>query len=402
MTETAGTTPRASEVDPYSDRFLAEPWDDLTVLRDAAAAVWLERYEAWAIARHDDVMATLRDHETYASCKGVGLADLSVGEPWRRPSLLVEADPPEHTRNRRVVAGTMTPKALRSLEAVFDDAAARIVDELVDRRSFDAVSDLAEVFPTEVFPRAFGLDVDDETRTRLLAYGSLVFNGNGVANERFQEAMSTAGETIAWVTNVCSRDALRPGGIGAAIHDAAADAGLTEDEGAMLVRSFLSAGVDTTVSGIAFALANLATNSEQWELLRTDGALARNTFEETIRRESPVIGFFRTTTRPTTVGDVPIPADQKVLVLYAGANRDPRRWQDPDRFDVERRVTGHLGYGIGIHACVGMVIARMEGEAVLRALAHRVRTIELTSMPVPRLNNSLRGLESLGLAVEAA
>ena len=400
--EAEGSPRGPSDVDPYSDRFVAEPWDDLAVLRDAAAAVWLERYDVWAIARHDDVMATLRDHETYSSCKGVGLADLSVGTPWRRPSLLVEADPPDHTRNRRVVAGTMTPKALRSLQDVFDEAAARIVDELVERRAFDGVSDLAEVFPTEVFPRAFGLEVDDQTRARLLAYGSLVFNGNGVENQRFQEAMATAGETIAWVSHVCSREALRPGGIGVAIHDAAEEAGLTEDEGAMLVRSFLSAGVDTTVSGISFALANLATDAEQWDLLRHDGALARNAFEETIRRESPVIGFFRTTSRSTTVGDVSIPADQKVLVLYAGANRDPRRWDDPDRFDVHRRVTGHLGYGIGIHACVGMVIARMEGEAVLHALADRVRTLELTSTPVPRLNNSLRGLESLPLTVEAA
>ena len=133
----------------------------------------------------------------------------------------------------------------------------------------------------------------------------------------------------------------------------------------MLVRSFLSAGVDTTVSGIAFALRNLAADSHQWQLLRDDPSLARNAFEETIRRESPVIGFFRMTTRPAMVGDVEIPAGQKVLLFYAGANRDPSRWADPDRFDILRKVSGHLGYGIGIHACVGMVIARMEGDAVL-------------------------------------
>ena len=98
------------------------------------------------------------------------------------------------------------------------------------------------------------------------------------------------------MTATCARDALRPDGIGAAIHDAAEAAGLTPDEGAMLVRSFLSAGVDTTVSGIAFALRNLAAEPEQWELLRHDPAVTRNAFEETIRRESPVIGFFRMTT----------------------------------------------------------------------------------------------------------
>ncbi len=392
----------ATEVDPYSDEFVAEPWDDLARIRDAGPAVWLRRYGVWAIARHDDVMAALRDHESYSSSHGVGLADLAVGEPWRRPSILVEADPPEHTRNRKVVAGTMTPKALRSLEEVFAVAAARIVDELLERRSFDGVHDLAEPFPTEVFPRVFGIEVTDDTRRRLLDYGSLVFNGNGVENERFRVAIANAAETITWVTATCARDALRSDGIGAAIHDAADAAGLTPDDGAMLVRSFLSAGVDTTVSGIAFALRNLAANPDQWQLLRHDPSLTRNAFEETIRRESPVIGFFRMTTRPVMVGDVEIPAGHKVLLFYAGANRDPKRWADPDRFDIRRKVSGHLGYGIGIHACVGMVIARMEGEAVLGALRERVRHLEITAPPVPRLNNSLRGLESLPLAIEPA
>jgi 4-methoxybenzoate monooxygenase (O-demethylating) len=389
-----------SSIDPYCDEFLAEPWADLATLRDAAPAVWLERYDVWAIARHDDVIAALRDDETFSSSHGVGLADLTVGEPWRRPSILVEADPPEHTRNRRVVAGTMTPKALRSLEEVFADAAERIVESLLDRRQFDGVPDLAEPFPTEVFPRAFGLEVTSETRQRLLDYGSLVFNGNGVENDRFLAAIENAAETIAWVSAVCARDALAPGGIGAAIHDAADQAGLSHEDGAMLVRSFLSAGVDTTVSGIAFALRNLASAPEQWALLRQEPKLTRGAFDETIRRESPVIGFYRTTKRPTSFGDTEIQSGQKVLVLYAGANRDPRKWDDPDRFDIRRRTAGHLGYGIGIHVCVGMVIARMEGDAVLNALRRRVRTLEMAGPAVPRLNNTLRGLDSLPLSIQ--
>lgn len=388
-----------SDIDPYADAFLAEPWSDVATLRDAAPAVWLDRYDVFAIARHDDVLAVLRDHETFSSSHGVGLADLTIGEPWRRPSILVEADPPEHTTNRRVVARTMTPKALRSIGGAFDDAAARIVDDLLDQRTFDGVADLAEPFPTEVFPRAFGLEVTEETRRRLLDYGSLVFNGNGVENERFAAAMGNAAETLAWITAACARDALEPGGIGAAIHAAAEDAGLSHDDGAMLVRSFLSAGVDTTVSGIAFALRNLASNPDQWDRLRGDPKLARSAFEETIRRESPVIGFYRTTTRQTSVDGVEIPSGQKVLVLYAGANRDPRKWDDPDRFDIGRKATGHLGWGIGVHVCVGMVIARMEGESVLNALSRRTRTLEMTGPARPRLNNTLRGLDSLPLQI---
>lgn len=393
------TTAPSSAIDPYADSFLAEPWDDLAELRELGAAVHLPRYDVWAVARHDDVNAVLRDHETFGSNRGVGITDLSAGHAWRKPSILVEADPPEHTVNRKVVAGTMTPKALRSLAEVFERSADRIVDGLLERQRFDGVTDLAETFPTDVFPRAFGLEVDGETRSRLLAYGSMVFNGNGPDNELFRAAMVDAPDTIAWIGEQCSREALHPDGIGAAIHAAADEAGLDAEAGGMLVRSFLSAGIDTTVSGIAFALRNLATHPDQWEALRADPSLARSAFDETIRLESPVIGFYRTTTTEASVDGVTIPTGEKVLALYAGANRDPARWDDPDEFDIRRRLGGQLGYGAGIHLCVGVVIARMEGEAILGALATKVDSLDIVGEVRPRLNNSLRGLDELPLAV---
>jgi 4-methoxybenzoate monooxygenase (O-demethylating) len=136
--------------------------------------------------------------------------------------------------------------------------------------------------------------------------------------------------------------------------------------------------------------------------VREDPSLARNAFEEVVRIEAPVMNFFRTTTEATELAGTHLPADAKVMVSFAGANRDPRRWEQPDRFDVRRKVAGHLGYGTGVHNCVGQVIARMEGEAVLRALAGRVRSWRLTGEPRPRLNNSLRGLDTLPVAVEPA
>jgi 4-methoxybenzoate monooxygenase (O-demethylating) len=138
---------------------------------------------------------------------------------------------------------------------------------------------------------------------------------------------------------------------------------------------------------------------DQWQLVRDDPSLARNAFEETIRFESPVIGFFRTTTTEVTLGDARIPAQSKVLVFFAGANHDPRQFPEPHRFDVRRRVAGHLGYGAGPHVCAGLSIARMEGEAIIRALAERVERWELDGQPQPRLNNSLRGLARLPVRV---
>lgn len=390
-----------SGVDPFDDSFLADPFPALQELRAAGRAVFLPAYGVWAVANHEDVHAVLRDHERFSSASGVGLANLAAGEqPWRKPSILLEIDPPAHTRNRGVVAGAMSPRALRWLQGVFDEQAEALAVELAARRRFDAVRDLAEVFPTVVFPRAFGVDAD--AREHLLAYGSMVFNGHGPRNRHFDAAMAGAEGVIEWITGQCRRSALRPGSIGAAIYEAADDAGVSEDDAALLIRSFLSAGVDTTVGGLAFCVYDFIRFPDQWELLREDPSLARNAFEETVRLESPVIGFFRTTTTTVDFGDTRVPAGAKVLVFYAGANRDPKRWEDPDRFDIRRRLVGHLGYGIGPHVCVGMTIARMEGEAVLRALARRIATWEVTGEVRPRLNNTLRCLDTLPVSVTAS
>ena len=143
----------------------------------------------------------------------------------------------------------MSPKLLKTLQETFDERAGRLADVLVKRGSFDAVADLAEIFPTRVFPDAFGLR--EEGREHLLAYGAPVFNGTWPPNERFQRSFEHADEVIGWITAQCRRDALRPDGLGALIY-IGIDAGeVTEEEAALLVRSFLSAGIDTTVNALA-------------------------------------------------------------------------------------------------------------------------------------------------------
>jgi len=127
--------------------------------------------------------------------------------------------------------------------------------------------------------------------------------------------------------------------------------------------------------------------------------LIRGAFEEVLRFEAPVQTFFRTTTKAVDVSGVEIGAGEKVLLFLAAANRDPRRWDNPDTFDVKRRATGHMTFGIGIHGCVGQAVARLESEAILGALTKRVVSFELTGEPQLRLNNTLRGLDSLPLRI---
>src|SRR5207245_11234236 len=143
---------------------------------------------------------------------------------------------------------------------------------------------------------------------------------------------------------------------------------MPEAEARLLVRSLLSAGIDTTVNGIGTAVYCLARFPDQLTRLRGDPTLARNAFEEAIRFESPVQTFFRTTTREVELSGHRIGEGEKVLMFLGAANRDPRRWENPDSYDVTRRTSGHVGFGSGIHMCVGQLLARVEGEVMLAAI----------------------------------
>jgi 4-methoxybenzoate monooxygenase (O-demethylating) len=399
ITETSAGCPH-SQIDPFCDDFLADPFGYLTELRETGPVIYLDRYGVYAVARHEQVQAVLMNPGVFSSAAGVGLTHFGKDQAWRKPSILLEVDPPVHTHNRRVVARALAPRSLAYLQEIFDRRAAELADDLVSLRSFDAVPDLAEVFPTQVFPEAFG--IRENGRDQLLVYGAMVFNGMGPRNHLFEASMAGAGDVLAWIAEQCSRAALRPDGLGAQIY-AGVDAGeVTEEEAALLVRSFLSAGLDTTVSAIALGVLDFVRFPDQWQALRQDPSLARNAFEEVVRIEAPVTNFFRTTSQATDLGGTSLPADAKLMVSFAGANRDPRRWERPDEFDIRRKCSGHMGYGIGVHNCVGQVIARMEGEAVFRALAARVASWHLDGEPRPRLNNTLRGLDTLPVRVESA
>jgi hypothetical protein len=164
----------------------------------------------------------------------------------------------------------------------------------------------------------------------------------------------------------------------------------------MLVRSLLTAGVDTTVYGIANTVYALSRHPEQWAQLHEQPAKGKFVFDEALRWESPVQTFFRTTTRDVEVAGTTIPADTKVLLFLGSANRDPRHWgEDAEVLDIGRRAAGHVAFGMGVHQCVGQPVARLETELVLSALAQRARAIEPTGEPVPKLNNTLKGWASV-------
>jgi 4-methoxybenzoate monooxygenase (O-demethylating) len=389
-----------SAIDPFSHEFLRDPYPYHKALREAGPAVWLEQYGIWTMARHQEVRDALTDWQTYCSSAGVGLSDFRKEPPWRPPSIILEADPPLHTRTRAVLTRILSPAAINVLRETFNREAELLVARLVEQREFDGIADLAEAYPLKVFPDAVGISEDG--RENLLPYGSMVFNSFGPRNDLFEKAMANAGPVRDWIMSKCSRAALAPGRLGRQIFDAVDSGELDEAEAGMLVRSFLSAGVDTTVYGLGNALYCLASHPEQWDILRENPSMIRGAFEEVLRFEAPLQSFFRTTTRAVEVGGVRIGDGEKVLLIFGAANRDPRRWDNADTFDVKRRATGHMTFGTGIHGCVGQAVARLESEAVFGALARRVKSIELIGEPTRRLNNTLRGLDTLPLRIVAA
>ncbi|WP_299309113.1 cytochrome P450 [uncultured Croceicoccus sp.] len=388
------------DVDPFGDEFLRDPYAFHGALRDAGAVIWLPAINAFGMARFEHVSAALKDHETFCSSRGVGLADFAKEEPFRAPSLLLEADPPLHDRTRQLMNRIVSPKALKDLRPQWQEKADRLVRTLATGIEFDAVTELAEVYPMMVFPDTIGLM--DEGRENLLDYAAIVFNAFGPRNQIFEDGIRGSEAAIAWVDAACKRENLKPGGWGMAVFEAADRAECSNEEAERLVRSFLTAGVDTTVNGIGHLVLALSQNPDQFARLRADPALAKKAFEESLRWDSTVQTFFRVTTRDVEIDGTAIPQGAKVLLFLAAANRDPGHWIEPERFDIERNVSGHVGFGFGIHQCLGQMVARLEGELVAKALAQNVASIRPLGEPVRRLNNTLHALASYRVAVQPA
>ncbi len=380
------------KLDPFDEAFLADPYAHHDALRDTGPVVWLEPVGCYAMARYAEVSASLKDWETFVSSRGVGMTDFATEENWRPPSLLLEVDPPIHDRTR----GLMNKVAsLTSLKAAMPDWCAKaeaLVEGLLDR-TIDAVADLGEAFPLSVFPDLIGIRA--EGREHLIPYGTTAFNGFGPRNRLFEEAMANAAAATAAVMESCKRQNLLPGGWGAQVYAAADRGDCTPAEAERLVRSFLTAGIDTTVNGIGNMIHSFAQHPDQWAVLRAEPSLAKKAFEESLRWDGTVQTFFRTTARDVAVEGGTIPEGSKVILFLAAANRDPRHWEHAGNFDITRSASGHVGFGFGIHQCLGQMVARMEAEALLKALIPRVRTIRLAGEPVMRLNNTLHALASL-------
>jgi cytochrome P450 len=355
VTARPGTIPRYA-ADLFTDEALDDPYPHLQALRDAGPIVWLDAHDVYAAARYDDVRRILGDHDTFVSGEGVALNDV-INELGPGTTLMSDGD--EHRVQREVIGRPLTPRALADLRPDAQALADALVDGLVARRRFDAVTDLAEVLPATWVPDLLGWPADG--REHLLDWAADQFDGLGPLNDR---AVAAADGILAMgaFAQQLARSDLPERSFAARIRRAADRGEIERSRCPMLFIDYLAPSLDTTVSAIGNAMWLLAGHPDQWRVLRDEPHRVKAAFNEALRVETPISCFTRVAKVATAVDGVELPAGSRVLVSYASANRDERRWDAPDRFDITRESAGQLAFGFGEHACVGMGLARLEAQ----------------------------------------
>jgi cytochrome P450 len=383
--------------DIYATEAIVDPYPHYARLRQLGPVVWLPKQRVYALSGFAECKAVLRDDKAFVSGDGVALN--AISNRLSRGTTL-GSDGAEHSRRRKLVAHRMLPRALGAISDRITEQAAQVVEAALVKAEIDGVTDLASALPLAVVPDLVGWPRDQ--RDDLLAWAGATFDILGPLNRQWLKGSGPSVQMLRFARRVVRRRSVIDGSLG---HDVlvAADAGmLPHRECPPLMVDYVAPSLDTTISAISSALQLFAVFPEQWEIVKDNRDLIPNAVNEVIRYESPVRAFSRKALHESIIGDVTIPAGSRVLVIYASANRDEREWDRPEVFDVRRDATRQLGFGHGAHACAGQGLARMETEAMLRALAQRVDRIELTCAPTWAVNNVIRRHERLPLKLIGA
>lgn len=381
-------------VDLYTDAAIVDPHPIYRAIRDLAPAVWLSAHGVWAIGRHADVRAALRADEVLVSGRGVALSAPVNDTPVRNT---LTSDGELHRRRRAVLMKPMMPSALAEVRTTIERLADELVARLVARESFDGIADFARHLPVSVVSHLVGLP--EEGRERMLDWAAAMFDVLGPDNARAHAQVSAVFEMVGYASRV-DRSRLAPGGWAAQLFSAADEGRLDHEDVPGLLIDYIAPSLDTTILASGHLLYLLGSHPEQWERIREDPALVTAAVSETLRFEAPVRAFTRYAAKRYEADGIGIDEGERVLVLYGSANRDERRYADPDRFDVLRDARDHVGFGHGVHRCAGGHLAQLELEALVRALVARVRRIEV-GKPEPLLSNVLRGYRSFRASVRS-
>jgi len=305
------------------------------------------------------------------------------------------SDPPLHDKLRNVLVRPLAPAAMKDITGLIEAQAEGLVERLVARGRFDAATDLAQYLPLTIVSHLVGLP--DRGRERMLDWGSAAFDTLGPANARCLSAGQTAMGLVHYALQLEPAN-VRPGSWAALAFEAAERGEITMQQARGLILDYVAPSLDTTIFATSNALWLFALHPEQWDEIRENPALIPGAINEVLRLESPIQIFSRYVAGDTEIDGVEIPQGSRVLIMYGSANRDERKWQDPETFNIHRKAAEQLAFGHGEHLCVGLPLARLELRALLTSLAKRVERFEILEFK-RGINNTLRGLERLEVAV---
>lgn len=377
------------DVDFYSDDFIRDPLPRYSEMRALGRVVYLPDIDSYALTRFAEVRAALRDAATF--CSGKGVAGDRFGCDFLQGNV-VASDEPRHSDLRRAMAPPLLPGALEAIRPSVQTAADSLIETLVDLADFDVMADLARHLPLKIVRDMVGLP--DLGQENMLKWAAAAFDVLGRQNSRGQKAVATIREMRTFIERDATREALKPDSWTRRIHDLVDQGQLSADLAPYAIRDYINPSLDTTIAATGELIWQIAANPERWEEIKRNPDLCVNAVNEAVRLGAPIRSFSRHASDTVEIAGHRIPAGARIMMLFGSANRDPDVFPDPDRFDLGRDPRRHLGFGSGIHMCIGMHLAEMEMICLLRAMIPRVRTVRV-DRPVIAMNNTIRAFASL-------
>ena len=392
--------------------FIANPYPALGKLREATPIFWNERTNQWVLTRFSDIAETLRDRRLGRSYSHLFThAEVGRTEPDARWAAfrqheqwsLLSLEPPDHTRLRRLVAKVFTPRAVAALRPVVDSFAQELLDDCASRREFDLLSDYAQPFSVAVIASMLGVPRSDTQLLLDWSHAIVKMYELSVSDDVATAANRAAADYIAYTKDLIAQKRRSPDGLLVSELVQVEDSGetLTEDEIVSTAMVLLEAGHEATVNTLGNGMRALMKHPEQWRRLVSGEVTAKVAIEEMLRWDAPLQMFERWVLEPVKIAGQQLRVGDEVAMLFGSAQRDPRRFTNPDLFDVGRGDASHIGFGGGIHFCVGAPLARQELEASLAGLVTRFPGLQMVEEPTYHPTFVLRGLTALRLAAQA-
>ncbi len=397
------------QFNPVAPGFLQDPYPTYRALRETAPVSWSPLLDSWVLTRYADVDAVLMDPRSSANRRNgknrfVEMMEKQAEQmgPFSRAQTMLTSDPPEHTRLRRLVSKAFTPRAVEDLRPRIQSIVDHLLDEIAKKGETDAVMDLAYPLPVIVIAEMLGVPPEDRDRFKHWSDTIVAtLGGPFVAPEALQRGRVAIEELAEYMSHVIAdrrqnpRDDLISGLI------AAEEQGqvLSEEEIFATAILLLVAGNETTTHLISGGTLALLRNPDQLALLRDDPALLPGAVEELLRYAGPVQATGRVMTGPAEFGGQAMEEGQIAICILAAANRDPEKFPDPERLDVTRNASDHVGLGDGIHFCLGAPLARAEAQIAIGGLVQRFPGLRLLEEPPWGGTFIIRGPKSLSLSV---